>query len=717
MIAITTDFETQSEANLKKTGAYEYAVHATTRVTCLALKAPDWPKAALFDWYQMEKPFLTFPEKFKGLWRLWIKSPSFVFSAHNAFFEKCIYKLVLVDRLGWPPIPDNKWRCTAAKAAVMAIPRNLADAGAVMALQVQKDFAGHHAMMKTCKPTKKWADWQKAKLKGKVVGEEPMKFWTPATAPEDFATLYRYCKIDAASEEELDSVLPDLTTDEQELWFLDQKINWRGINVDMPLVKKISAIMEKETKTMGRELDVLTMGLVESGNARKQILEFLMLEEIELPDLKAKTVDDFLKNGHLTGDARKLLEIRKALSKASTAKYKRFLECGASDGRVRDLFMYCGASTGRWTGKNLQPQNFPRGVIKDIDEAIYRIKTESVDTLKLLYGENLMPLFASVLRGMFIASPGHELFVEDLNAIETRVLWWLAGHKEGLAMFARGECPYKDQASSIFKKPVSAIEDDGNERQTGKAAVLGCGYQMGHKKFKTAAWDVYRAHVSEDLAKIAVTSYREKHYPVVELWENYQAAAIAAVENPAKRYRVGPVVFFMENSFLKIKLPSGRNLSYKDPRVNWETTHVLTNGDGEVVYASSLTMVEAYLQAGFKKSNTFESKKLKYWAVNMKAKKVDCVIPKWTREATYGGKIAENITQGVARDVLAHGLTCAEAAGFSVLMHSHDEGVSEAPIGTKNQKEYRQIFETPPPWADGLPLKSSGWVGPRYRKG
>jgi DNA polymerase len=737
MIKVTADFETIARANLKKTGAYEYSKDPATFASCFAMKANNAPAIYFLDYYKMRTPWKDLPKKFQDLWTSWILDPDVVFTAHNAFFEQCIYYNVLVARFGWPNISPRKWRCTAAKAAAVAIPRNLADAGAVMQTSIQKDFEGHRVMMKLCKPTAAYTKWKKQWDKFTDRGQEeladnmvdngiPDEFYTPETAPEDFEKLYKYCKIDVLAEEKLDASLPDLNDFEQELWFLDQKINWRGTQVDMPVVNKISEVMAKESKTMGKELDVLTMGLVSSGNARVQILEFLKLEEIELPNLQAKTVDDFLKNGKVTGDAKKLLEIRRALSKASTAKYQKFQLCAASDGRVRDLFLYHGASTGRWGGKNVQPQNFPRGVIKDIDEAISRIKSESVDDLKLLYGENLMPLFSSVLRGMFIATPGHELFVEDLNAIETRVLWWLADHKEGLEIFYSGRDPYREMAARIFNKSILEVTEE--ERQVGKAAVLGCGYQMGAKKFQSSAWDVYRAKVSLDLAKVAVSAYRELHYPVTELWENYNNACIFAVENPGRRYRVGKIKFFSEKGFLWIELPSGRRIAYKDPSVVMARTMVMINEETEdTIYASTPEVYKDAIAKGYKKKSEFQSKRLKYFAVNHKAKKIDCVIPKWTREASYGGKICENIVQAVSRDVLAEAIMRGEQKGFSVLMHSHDEMVAEAPKGKfkieLDQKgnwyspDYRAILEAAPTWGEGLPLKAAGWVGTRYKKG
>ncbi len=734
MFKVTADFETQSAFDLRKGGAWEYSVHPTTRPTAFGFKHQKG-RPFLFDFYQINRKWADQPIDFRSQWTYWIKDADVVFSAHNAFFEQCIYNNILVLRYGWPSMPISKWRCSAAKAAACAIPRNLADSGAVMETATQKDYEGHRIMLKLCKPTKQYKAWADARAEiaaGKRVGPKklalaaapaPAMFWTPETAPADFAGQDRYCVTDVLAEEQLDDALPDLPPFEQRVWELDQKINLRGIAVDMPLVNRIVEIMEAEAKTMNKALDVLTMGLVQSGNQRDAILDYLTIEGIELPDLKAKTVDDFLKNGKMSGDAEALLKIRRALSKSSTAKYKTFQLRAKSDGRVRDMLLYSAASTHRWGGKGVQPQNFPRGVIKNIFEAIHRIKTCSVDELKMLYGQNLMPLFSSVLRGMFVASPGKTMFVEDYSAVECRVTWWLAGHEAGLQMFRDGMDPYKAMAALIFNKPIWEVTDD--ERQVGKAAVLGCGYQMGGKKFVAAAWGVYRAKVTLDLAKVSVTKYREQHWPVAEMWGQYEAAAIAAVEAPKDRYQVGRVAFYMEGRFLCICPPSGFPLRYFDPQVGFSWVYAYTNKEGVKEYTGSLDVLKTATDLGGRYDSKFQAKKLSFMGTNHKAKAADCIIPKWTRETTYGGKLVENVVQKVSRDILAFAMVNAEAAGFEVLMHSHDESVAEAEVADfegcsgpgELGGEYRKIMETLPKWADGLPLKASGWHGDRYKKG
>lgn len=733
---VTMDFETRSEFDLKKGGAYEYSMHPTTQVLCMAFKLNTQGQCYIFKFDTMQKHWKNLPSRFRCKWELWIKM--YTINAHNAGFEQCIYNNILVRRLGWPAIHPEQWRCSLAKCAALAIPKGLADAGAVLETRIRKDYEGHRIMLKLCKPTpsyKKWREAVKAVESGRRVMpktrelaacEPPPKFYEPDVEPEDFAKLYHYCKLDVLTEEQVDEKTPDLSPFEQQIWFIDQRTNFRGIEVDTPLVKKISGIMASESKVMTEELDYLTMGLVSSGNQRDAIMDFLTLEGIELPDLKAKTVDDFLANTFMTDDAEKILQIRRALSKSSTAKYNLFQLRTTTDGRVRDILQYHSASTGRWGGKGVQPQNFPRGVIKNIYEAIDRIKTCDLEELKLLYGENLMPLFSSVLRGMFVASPGHDLFVEDYNAIELRVLWWLAGHEDGLDKFRQNIDPYKIRASAIFRKPITEITDD--ERQVGKAAELGCGFGMGNKKFVSSAWDVYRAKVTPEIAKRAVQSYREDNFLVQEMWDNYRNACIAAIKNHRSRYRVRNVKFYMENKYLKIELPSGRKLSYFHPTVCVDKTRVFSKGD-DTIYVHKMTepILKKIATEKYVEQRGFESEQVTFMAVNHKAKKEECIIPKWTRERTYGGKIVENVVQAVSRDLLAHAIFRAERCGFKVLMHSHDELVVEAPKGRFAIREdakgvrycqyFRQLMEANPKWAQGLPLKAGGWADVRYRKG
>lgn len=692
MRRVVLDFETRSACDLKKSGAYKYSLDPSTQPTCLAFKIRNDDEVYFLNFWEINRPWADIPKRVKKTWSELIKY-DYTFHCHNAFFETVIYKNILVERYGWPDIPFDRFRCTAAKAAACALPRALEGAGAAMRLSTQKDRRGYAAMMATCKPTKAWNAWKKLQddhAAGKRFSEkkliqlfapEPPKFLEPRMNRDTWNTLYEYCKIDVITEELLDISLPDLTPSEQEIWFLNQKINWRGLRVDIPVAEKVVGILASESKNKLKELDSLTMGLVTKAGARKSILEFLKLEGIELPDIRAKTVDDFLKGGALSEDMRRLLEIRKALSKTSTKKYQSFIDRAGSDHRVRDILLYHGASTGRDTGTGIQPQNFPRGAIRiDKDRpysAIENVTDCDTELLKLLYGDHLSLVFSSILRNMILPSEGCDLYVADFSKIEVAVLWWLADNKPGLKVLNLGQDPYKYMASANTGKKYEDIADDGDARQLGKAQVLGCGFGMGWEKFQATAYDQYRLKLTESQSRAAVTRYREANQAVPNLWKDYERAAIMAIEDGIA-VKIGKCKFFCQNKFLWVKLPSGRKLAYREPRVSWRETD----------YGPRKT-IEFFGLAPSKKELRLER--------------------------TWGGTLTENIVQAVARDLMKNGEVALEKRGYKVLLTVHDEIISEREQGSVD--EFTKIMCNRPVWADtSLPLDAKGWTGSRYRK-
>jgi DNA polymerase len=704
---VTMDFETRSRVELTSkggrmgSGAYKYSLDPSTRPTCLAFKEHGSQKVFFLDFKLVNTPWRDLPPALKLRWIGYIRD-GYEFSGHNAFFETCIYKNILVRRYGWPDIPFRRFRCTAAKAAACALPRNLEGAGSAMELSVQKDKRGYVAMMATCKPTRKWNDWTKARAEraaGKKIGPrklqladspEPPVFLEPEMNPEIWDTLYTYCKIDVLAEEKLDEALPDLIASEQEIWFLNQKLNWRGLRIDIPTVRKVVGILESESKVRLKELDTLTMGLVTKPGARKSILEFLALEGVELPDIKATTVDDVLKAGKISSDMKRLLEIRKELSKTSTKKFQGMIIRADDDEHVRDILLYHGAGTGRDTGVGLQPHNFPRGVIKvDYDRpyaAVENVKELDVDMLKLLYGDSLPVLFSSILRNMIIPDEGMELFVADFSKIEVAVLWWLAGNKEGLEILASGKDPYIYQAAKNLNKTYEEIEAAvkagekwaEDARQLGKAQILGCGFGMGADKFLDDAWARYRLKLTEEQSREAITNYREKNAAVPQLWKDYERAVIMAVEDDVT-VEIGRSKFFKKNGFLWISLPSGRRLAYRKPEIIWRET-----------------------EYGPRKA-------IQFWGVNSKTKK-------WTTERTWGGTIAENITQATARDLMMPAMLRLEKAKYQALLMVHDEGLCQRKLGRGSVEEFTRIMCEAPNWGKDIPIDAKGWKGPRYRK-
>ncbi len=720
MKRIIFDFETRSKCDLKKSGAFKYSRDPSTQPTCLAFKIKGHKTVYLLPFESINRQWRDQSKEFKLLWSRLIDE-RYEFTGHNAGFERVIYENVLVARLGWPKIPARRYRCTAAKAAACAIPRNLEGAGEALQLHAQKDKRGYQAMMATCKPTKKWNAWTKARAEikaGKRVGPkklklaaepEPPVFLEPDAGPETFSVLYQYCKMDVRAEEALDDALPDLIPQEQEIWHLNQKLNWRGIHCDLKTIKKVVSIIEAEKKLKLKELDKLTMGLVTKPGARKSILEFLALEGIELPDLRAGTVDDKLKGFELSEDMHRLLEIRRALTMTSTRKYYSFLDRADEHGVIRDLVLYHGASTGRDGGSGINVYNFPRGLLK-VDpahpyEAVNNVANEHPDMLRILYGDSLAILFSAILRNMIVPPEGHELFVADFSKIEVAVLWWLANNEAGLEILRSGKDPYVYQAAANTGKTYEEVEEAYkagekwafDARQLGKAQILGCGFRMGWKRFQASAWDMYRLRLSGRQSITAVKSYRGANAPVAEIWELYEEAAIRAVET-GKTVGAGKCKFFVKDKFLWIELPSGRRLAYREPCI--------------VMRAITYTKLEDFTVDGEEVETEVtgrEKKTLQFLGLDKSKKRL---VP----EISHGGVLTENIVQATARDLMMPALLRHEKAGYRVMMSVYDEGICARPKGEGNFSEFKKLLCEAPEWAPGLPIEASGFTGPRYRK-
>lgn len=720
MKRFTADFETRSKSNLKLEGAYKYSLDPTTQPTCFCFKIKGNPTIYFLRFEVVNRHWNGQSQALKDVWQRLVNE-GYLFTAHNAFFERCIYENILVRRYGWPPIHPTLYRCTAAKAAACALPRNLEGAGEAMALSIQKDKRGYNAMMATCKPTKQYNAWVNARAEiaaGKKIGPkkraiakkpEPPAFLEYADNTETWETLYRYCKIDVKAEEKLDEALPDLNENEQEIWHLNQKLNWRGLRVDIPTVHKIIEIMNTESKKKLNELDILTMGLVTKPGARKSILEFLKLDDIELPDIRAKTVEDVLRGGNLSEDMRRLLEIRQALSKTSTRKYQTFLNRACVDDRVRDILLYHGASTGRDTGTGIQPHNFPRGVIKISKDRPYAAVENIIECepeeLRMLYGEFLSMLFASTLRNMILPSEGYDLYVADFSKIEVAVLWWLCDNREGLEILNSGKDPYIYQAARNTGKTYEEIERAVNAeekwaldaRQLGKAQILGCGFGMGWKKFQSTAFDQYRLKLTTKESKAAVNSYREANERVTDMWKEVEWAAIEAVKT-GKVFEACKCKFFTKDNFLWVRLPSGRRLAYRYPEINWRVTEY------------EVDVVKKGVVIGTRTHYTEAKETLEFWAPNSKTKK-------WALERSWGGTLTENIVQAVARDLMMQAAVRLEKKKYRMLLTVHDEAITEKKKGTGSLEEFEAIMCERPKWADALlPIQAKAWAGPRYRK-
>jgi DNA polymerase len=688
-----------------------YAAHPSTSVLCLTYKVGKGPKVLitakdLFDW-SLSDPEEWY-DKYARIMELidLAEDPEVVFVAHNAFFEQNIWKEILVKRYDFPEIMIPRWRCTAAKAAFYALPRKLEKVGEVLNLNVRKDMDGHRVMQKLARPRKP------SKL-------NPSRWWEPEVVPQDFQKLYDYNLTDVDVECEVDTLLPELRPLEQEIWFMDQRLNHRGIRLDIPAVKRAIEYLEICQDRLLREFKRVTDGYVEKPTQRNRFIEWIEAHNVVMSDLQAATVDRMLarhKNEpFLPEKVYRALQIRRQLGRTSTAKYVAMTLRVSADGRLRDTMLYYGAArTGRWSGKGVQPQNFVRPKV-DVYKAVDALMKYDYDTFSMLY--SVTDTIAEIIRGMIIAEEGHQLFVADFSAIEARVLAWLADDTELLDQFHNNECPYCALASTIYDKVVT--KQDTEERQIGKVGILALGYQGGIAAYaqmantyrldmepvypliwKTTtpeerekalkAYNAYKHQADEPVsmeyglaADIVKQRYREKRKKIVQYWYDLEDAAIEAVQT-GKPIRCGKVVFFLngggEMRFLHIKLPSGRCLAYHRPKLK----------DVKTPWGQT-------------------KKQLTYMGVNDKNQ--------YIRIDTYGGKLAENITQAVSRDLMAEGFLRIEKAGYTPLLSVHDEAISEAPLGFGSIEEYETLMAELPAWAEGLPVKAEGWAGPRYKKG
>lgn len=668
------DYETRSEADLTLVGAYEYARHPSTEILCVGYRTgtlAELPAAKTKVWSPAFGPPPR--ELFGALYT------GDIIAAHNAFFEQVITRFVLsryfekTDRpmsaLVLTNLPPKKFLCTASLAAVLALPRKLEGATSALKLTHQKDMGGHKLMMKMSKPRKATKN-NSAK-------------WHCKRSELD--RLIEYCVKDVDAEVELLLTLPPLTPFERKVWELNQRTNWRGFAVDRPAIEKIIGDIKTELAAYDDEIHRITGGVVSSANKIKVVGEFLRNScGLQIENLQAKTVQDTLKLPDLDPIARRVLEIRASASKTSTAKYISAEARSRSDGRVRDNQMYHGASTGRDTGTGLQIHNFPRGTLVNGDgapldtiEAIARITEMDIETIRLVYGDP-MEAFSSILRSTIKATDGYEIFCGDWAAIEVRKLFWLAEHRDGVDAYRKDRKIYEEMAQVVFG--VRKLEDVTKpQREVGKRIILGCGFGMGWNKFMETC-EQYGTPIDAALAKKSVYAYRDLHSLVPIMWKNLENAAINAALNPGRVFTTNRTRWSFSDNILWCQLPSGRKLAYYGARVRNEKKPW-----GEI------------------------GPTLFHWGVHPDTKK-------WVFESTYGGRLAENVTQASARDIMVTSALRLDAHGYIMLFSVHDELANEKEIGKGSLEEYTRLQSIAPDWCKDLPIKVETWKKPRYKK-
>lgn len=500
---------------------------------------------------------------------------------------------------------------------------------------------------------------------------------------------------------------------ERKVWILDQQINDRGFCVDTVLAKKAAIACQQEKVELDEEVAIITQGEVTSGTQVAKLRAYLSKLNVDLPNMQAKTLELVLEDDDIEGEARQLLEARQRVSKSSTAKFLRILSAIGPDKRMRGGLQYCGASrTGRWAGRLFQPHNLPRPSRKwaEVKKCIKAL----LQGYAHVVSDNVHQLCSDIARSIIVAAKGHKLLVADYASIEGRVLAWIAREMSKLTAYRNEEDQYVRTYCKMFGLPYGT-EIPADDRQKGKCFELSMGYEGGVmaliQSAKTYNVDLielgegtYRnapSHIRSRARKnfafaiirkdpaiaigrklyiqleCAKLMWRATSPATVQLWKTLNLTAIEAIENPGKRYRAAKCLFMMVGDTLAIKLPSGRCLLYSRPRVSQETKK------GKKTGRKSITYVGVY----------------------------------GSRESLYGGKLAENITSGISRDILAHAMLKVDAKGYPIILTVHDEIVAEVKRrGRLTLKWFLALMLDGPRWIGDLPLAIDGYEAVRYRK-
>ena len=574
-----------------------------------------------------------------------LEDPGIIKVAYNAQFER-----VCLSRYLGHWLDPHQWRCTMVMAAYLTLPGRLADAAVALGttekkMEEGKDLIRYFSV--PCKPTK-------------TNGGRTRNL--PADAPEKWAVYRQYNAQDVETERAIRKALEKYPLPEQEweLYALDQQINDRGVRVDRLLVKQAMRVDQAFSEQAFQRAQELT-GLENPGSVN-QLKAWLADQNMPMESLAKKLVQEKAKDaGGVVAD---LLNLRLELSKTSVKKYEAIARCLCRDGRVHGLLQFYGASrTGRWAGRLVQAQNLPQNHLPDLNLAREMVKTGDEQLIEILFG-SVPNTLSELIRTAFIPKDGCRFIVADFSAIEARVLAWLANEEWVLDEFRGKGKIYEATASRMFHIPQETIvkgHPNYKYRQKGKQATLSCGYGGGVGALKAMG-----AKMPEEEMQPLVDAWRSANPNIVAFWGALDRAARTVIRKKTS-VRVGKLILYWQDDKMFMRLPSGRKLCYQSPHFT---------------------------------ANRFGSDAIGYYAPSASGQMVV--------QETFGGKLAENATQAIARDILANALMTLEAHGYPVVFHIHDEAVIEMPIGEGSLEEACQLMAIAPDWAEGLPLRADG---------
>lgn len=663
-------------------------------------------------------------------------------------------------------VDEDRWRDTMVQAFAHSLPGALDKLGSVlnMADEDRKMADGRRLVLKFCKP-----DSQGRRA-------------TRETDPEDWLRFVQYAARDITVMRRAHKAMPmwNYRASEAALWRLDLRTNRRGFAVDLELAQAAVTAANATQAGMAADVTERTGGEVTSANQRDALLAHILASYgVELPDMRADTLERRLDDPELPEPVKDLLRIRLQASMNSVSKFKTLMRGVSSDGRLRGCMQFRGAGrTGRAAHRMFQPGNLPRPTLSHdmIESAILALKCGALD----LVVDKPMQAMSSTIRGAIVAPPGKKLVIADLANIEGRVAAWLAGEEWKLQAFrdfdaGTGPDLYAVAYAKAFNVTPDVVMEnkkhgDGLMRQIGKVMELMLQYEGGVSAFLTgaatygidlgamaeAAWPTLPPTVvaeaqgfldwlySKAEAKFAADARKidllETQGPDAPDFAQAPTAEVWAADIAEAR-RLNLVVFEAAKFKARHGLTEKVFLTCDTLKRLWRRAHPAISsywkGDFENP-GLSIVIKRAINSPG----ETFTRRRLKIrrdgaWLriqlpsgralcyPNPKVEADDSIsytgfnqyTKQWGKVYSYGGKFFENVTQAVAADQLFYPMPEIEARGYLPVLHVHDEIVSETPdTDDFTHEELARLMCADLGWNAGLPLAAAGFCTPRYRK-
>lgn len=664
-VPLLLDFETSSQCDLRKCGSYVYAEHPSTKVLCAAMLINSrWIFWTPERWNITPLPEVMYVVGIEWLREMFLQN--IIVIAHNVEFERPIATITL----GLPE-PSGGWADTMDQTLMRGLPAG-ADAAGSYVCGIPKDKEGQALMMKMCRPNKSGV----MPVMTDIVMQRYQKYnLVDVHIQNGIVSRYGY------------NIEPEW---EAAVNRLHRDVNHRGVLLDVEFartLKEFDSVFKHEAR---REVEEVTKGEVLGTDlARNQFLtKWLASRGLQVSNLRQETINEILEADEegqieLPVDVFTVLQNRLVVTRAALAKVDAALMGACRDGRLRSMFRYWGAHTGRFSGMRVQLQNLRRQDDSfDLPRAIQAVEQKDRPAFEeCCVGRPPYVLLSSLIRSMLIPEPGCKLVIGDFTAIEARVLLWMADDQDGLQVHVdadKGLIPdtYCSFASILYKRPIT--KKDKKERGTGKLGDLSCGYQGGPNAILRFAKALGIDLTGIDPQSI-VDTWRALHPNVVRMWFDVMGAIFASVRAPGRVFPVAKCNIVTQSGWMQIFLPSGRPMTYMNARIEMSQRH----GWEESLVVAYDTAVRGRVQ----------------------------------RKELSPGLAVENIDQGISRDLLVDAMLRLSQTD-DIVLHIHDEAVLEVPDEYAEEacENMRKIMSTPPAWAAGLPLACKPFCEARYGK-